>query len=68
MEKNKRGKSNSDKDLFIYSLAVVYARGIHNMIKQILFCLLPCFEGSLLSLDSHLLGIKDKYLYILDKM
>lgn len=40
-------------NIFICSLAVVYARGIHNMIMQILFCLLPCFEGSLLSLDSH---------------
>jgi hypothetical protein len=28
------------------------------MTKQILFCLLPCFERCLLSLDSNLLGVK----------
>lgn len=50
--------------LFIYSLAAVYAKGIHSKTMQILFCLLPCFEESLLSLDSHPWGIKDKNIYL----
>jgi hypothetical protein len=44
-----------------FSLAV-YAKGIHNMTKQILFCLLRCFEGCLLSLDSYPLGLKCNFI------